>query len=152
MLFKTNTNGHKHPSISLFIIEQDTILLGKPNKTTSGIQHMNCELPKNSLIDCDGVQLHQYWTTLPVYGYTSYNQNSYKECIRIYKYILTRDGNKGHQEETHRPTHRFRRLFLDLLLIGWRWCARAMGVIKLPPFCSSPKLRKTRWNGFFLVP
>ena len=25
MLFKTNTNGHKHPSISLFIIEQDTI-------------------------------------------------------------------------------------------------------------------------------
>ena len=25
MLFKTNTNGHKHPSISLIIIEQDTI-------------------------------------------------------------------------------------------------------------------------------
>ena len=25
MLFKTNTNGDKHPSISLFIIKQDTI-------------------------------------------------------------------------------------------------------------------------------
>ena len=36
MLFKTNTKGHKHPSIRLsFIKEQDTI--GKPNKTKSGI-------------------------------------------------------------------------------------------------------------------
>ena len=25
MLFKTNTNGHKHPSISIIIIEQDTV-------------------------------------------------------------------------------------------------------------------------------
>ena len=29
-MFKTNTNGHKHPSISLFIIEQDTV--GEPNQ------------------------------------------------------------------------------------------------------------------------
>ena len=28
----------------------------------------------------------------------------------------------------HRPTHRFRRLFLDLFLIGWAGCASAMGV------------------------
>ena len=34
MLFKTNTKGHKHPSIKLFI-EQDTI--GKPKKTKSVI-------------------------------------------------------------------------------------------------------------------
>ena len=34
---KTNTKGHKHPSIRLFIIEQDTV--GKQNKTVSGIQH-----------------------------------------------------------------------------------------------------------------
>ena len=33
MLFKTNTKGHKHPSIRLFIIEQDTI--GKSKKTKS---------------------------------------------------------------------------------------------------------------------
>ena len=55
----------------------------------------------------------------------------------IYIYINTEslDGNQGHQEETHRPTHRFRRLFLDLLSMGWRGCASAMGAIKLPPSC-----------------
>ena len=60
----------------------------------------------------------------------------------IYIYINTEflDGNQGHQEETHRPTHRFRRLFLDLLSMGWRGCASAMGAIKLPPSCSSPKI------------
>ena len=31
MLFKTNTNGHRHPSISLIIIEQDTIGETKEN-------------------------------------------------------------------------------------------------------------------------
>ena len=43
MLFETNTKGHKHPSIRLFIIEQDTI--GKPMKTKSGIQPRNHALP-----------------------------------------------------------------------------------------------------------
>ena len=37
--------------------------------------------------------------------------------------------NQGRQEETHNTTHRFRRSFLDLLLMGWRGCASAMGVI-----------------------
>ena len=40
--------------------------------------------------------------------------------------------NQGRQEETHHPTHRFRCLFLDLLWMGWRGCASAMGVIKTP--------------------
>ena len=31
MLFETNANGHKHPSICLFIIEQDTIGESKEN-------------------------------------------------------------------------------------------------------------------------
>ena len=44
MLFKTNTKGHKHPNIRLFIIEQDTI--GKPKKTKSGIQPRNSAPPK----------------------------------------------------------------------------------------------------------
>ena len=47
MLFETNNKGHKHPSIRLFVIEQDTI--GKPNKTESGIQHRNRALSKTVL-------------------------------------------------------------------------------------------------------
>ena len=47
MLFKTNTKGHKHPSIRLFIVDQDTI--GKPKKTKSGIQHRNRAFPKTAL-------------------------------------------------------------------------------------------------------
>ena len=40
--------------------------------------------------------------------------------------------NQGRQEETHHPTHKFRRVFLDLLLMEWRGYASAMGVIKTP--------------------
>ena len=74
-------------------------------------------------------------------------QNSYRRAyihIYIYKYILINtellDGNKGHQEETHHPTQRFRRLFLDLLSMGWTGYASTMGEIKLPPSCSSLKI------------
>ena len=72
MLFKANTKGHKHPSIRLFIKEQDTS--GKPKKTKSGIQPRNRTLPpKHSPIDCDGVQLHHTRRyTLCKYIYTSY--------------------------------------------------------------------------------
>ena len=80
---------------------------------------------------------HNWWT--------KEKQNSYRRAymyIYIYIYIDTEllDGNKGHQEETHHPTNRFRRLFLDLLSMRWRGCASAMGAIKLPPPCSSPKI------------
>ena len=76
-------------------------------------------------------------------------QNSYRRAyiiythiyLYVYIYINTEllDGNKGHQEKTHHPTHRFRRLFLDPLSMGCRGCASAMGAIKLPPSCSSSK-------------
>ena len=65
MLFKTNTSGHKHPSISLFVIEQDTIGEAKENNKWHSTQELHT--PKNSHIDCDGVQLQQYRMTLPVY-------------------------------------------------------------------------------------
>ena len=42
------------------------------------------------------------------------------------------DWNQGHQEGTYHPTHRFRRLFLDLHLIGRRRCASTRVTI-LPP-------------------
>ena len=40
--------------------------------------------------------------------------------------------NQGRQEETHNPTYMFRHSFLDLLLMEWRGCAIAIGVIKTP--------------------
>ena len=67
MLFKTNTNGHKNPSISLIMIVQDTVGKTKENNRCHATQESRT--PKNSPIDCDWVQLHQYWTTLPVYVY-----------------------------------------------------------------------------------
>ena len=48
MLFKTNTKGHKHPNIRLFITQQDTI--GKPKKTKSDIQPRNHALPTNTVL------------------------------------------------------------------------------------------------------
>ena len=82
-----------------------------------------------------------YQEYICIYIYTSYNRTHIRNA-HTYIYINTEllDGNQGHQEETHRPTHRFRRLFLDLLSMGWRGCASAMGAIKLPPSCSSPKI------------
>ena len=64
-------------------------------------------------------------------------QNSYKRKEHKYIFINSEllDGNKGHQEEAHHPTHGFRRLFIDLLSMGWRGCASAMAAIKLPPQC-----------------
>ena len=53
----------------LVLLSWNKTQLMKPKKVKSGIQHRNRALPKNSHIDCDGVQLHQYWTTLPVYVY-----------------------------------------------------------------------------------
>ena len=55
-----------HPNISLIIIEQGIIGETKENKWHSTQEPRT---PPNSPIDCDGVQLHQYWTTLRVYVY-----------------------------------------------------------------------------------
>ena len=52
---------------------------------------------------------------------------------------LLRMQNQYRQEETDHPTHTFRRLFRDLLSMGWRGCASTIGVIKLPSCCSCPK-------------
>ena len=51
----------------------------------------------------------------------------------------TVEQNQAPQEETHHPTHRFRRVFLNLFLMGWRECANTMGAMKLPSSLSSPK-------------
>ena len=139
MLWKTNTKSHTHPSI-IFLSKSKTQLVNQRKQKVAfspGTAH--------SPIERDGVQLRQYWMTLPLYiqPITAYNRTRIRNVhTYIYIYINTEllGGNQGHQEETHHPTHRFRRLFLDPLSMGWRGCASAMGAIKLPPSCSSPKI------------
>ena len=58
VLFKTNTNGHKHPSMSLIIIEQDTI--GETQENNKWHSTKEPRTPQNSPLDCDEVQPHQY--------------------------------------------------------------------------------------------
>ena len=139
VFFKTNTKSHKHPGIKRLSSESKTQLVNqrKPNVAFNpGTAHS----PE--------IQSYRMWwsavspilnDTPVVCIYTSYNRTHIENA---YIYINTEllDGNKGHEEETHHPNHRFWRLFLDLLSMGWRGCASAMGTIKLPRSCSSPKI------------
>ena len=112
ILFKRNTKGHNHPSIRLFIIENDTI--GKTRKTKSGIQPKNRTLPPKQSYRMWWSAASPILNDTPVNSiYSSYNRTHTK--MHIYKYIYTAllDGNKGHQEEAHHPIYRLRRLFLD---------------------------------------
>ena len=149
MLFKTNTKGHNHPSIRL-LSKSKTQLLNK-RKQKVAFSPGTAYSPE--------IQSYRTWwgaaspilndTPVVVRPITELEQGMH---IHIYIYIIyilyiyiyfnteLLDGKQGHQEETHRPTHRFRRLFLDLLSMGWRGCASAMGAIKVPPSCSSPKI------------
>ena len=139
VLFKTNTKSHKHPGIKLLSSESKTQLVNQRKQKVAfnpGTAH-SAE-----------IQSYRMWwgaaspmlnDTLVVCMYTSYNR-THIENAHIYINIELPGGNKGHQKETHHPTHRFRRLFLDLLSMGWRGCASAIGAIKLPPSCSSPKI------------
>ena len=143
VLFKTNTKGHKHPSSRL--ISKSKIQLVNQRKQKVPFSPGTAHSPE--------IQSYRTWWgaaspilnyTPVVYIYTSCNRTHIRNAhTYIYIYIINTellDGNQGHQEETHRPTHRFRRLFLDLFWMGWRGCASAMKAIKLPPSCSSPKI------------
>ena len=138
VLFKTNTKGHKHPSIRLLSKSKTQLVNQRKQKVafSPGTAHS----PE--------IQSYRKWwgAASPILNdtpvvYTSYNRTR-KRNAHTYIYINTEllDGNQGHQAETHHPTHRFRCLFLDLLSMGWRGCASAMVAIKLPPSCSSTKI------------
>ena len=104
-------------------------------------------LPRNTILQnvmgCSfaNTEWHFGCIYIYIYIYTSYNRTHIRNAY-IYIYINTEllDGNQGHQEVTHHPSYRFRRLFLDLLSMGWRGCASAMGAIKLPTSWLSPKI------------
>ena len=114
-MFKTNTNSHKHPNIR--VLSKSKTQLVNQRKQKVAFSPGTAHSPRT------------WWSAAsPILNdspivYTTYNRTSIKNVhIYIYIYINTEllDGNQGHQEETHRPTHRFRRLFLDLLSMGWR--------------------------------
>ena len=138
VLFKTNIKGQKHPSIRLLWKRKTQLVNQRKQKVafSPGTAHS----PE--------IQSYRTWwgaaspilnDTPVVYIYTSYNRNHIRNAY-IYNNTELLDGNKGYQEETHHPTLRFRCLFLDLLTMRCRGCASAMGAIKLPPSCSSPKI------------
>ena len=138
VLFKTNTKSQKHPDIKLLSSESKTQLANQ-RKQKVAFNPGTAHSPE--------IQSHRMWwgaaspilnDTPVVCIYMSYNRYHIENA---YIYINTElpDMNKGHQEETHHPIHRFPHLFLDQLSMGWRGCASAMGAIKLPP-CWSPKI------------
>ena len=118
VLFKTNTKSHKHPGIRLLSSESKTQLVNQ-RKQKVAFNPGTAHSPE--------IQSYRMWwgaaspklnDTPVVCIYTSYNRTHIENAnMYIYIYINTEllDGNKGHEEETHHPTHRFRRLFLDLL-------------------------------------
>ena len=82
MLFKTNTKSHKHPSIR-FLSKSKTQLVNQRKQKVAfspGTEH--------SPIERDGVQLRQYWMTLPLYirPITELVKGMY---IHVYTYIST---------------------------------------------------------------
>ena len=61
------------------------------------------------------------------------------KCSQNQQMFEYTDQSQSHQEETHHPTHRFRRLFIDLRHMGWKEFAGTMGVIKLSSASSGSK-------------
>ena len=69
VLFKTNNKSHKHPGFKLFSSEGKTQLVHqRKNKKWHSTQELRTP-QKYSPIECDGVQLHQYWMTLLLFVY-----------------------------------------------------------------------------------
>ena len=141
VLFKTNTKGHKHPSIRL--LSKSKTQLVNQRKQKVAFSPVTAHSPEMQSYRTWWGAVSQILNDTPVvyiyiYIYMSYNRTRIRNAyiyINIYIYPLT----QSFWTETHHSTHRFRRLFLDLLSMGWRGCASAMGAIKLPPSCSSPK-------------
>ena len=145
VLFKTNTKSHKHPGIKLLSSESKTQLVNQRKQKVAFNPGTTHSPELQSYIMWWGAASPILNDTPVVCIYTSYNRTHIEDAyiyMYIYIYINTElpDGNKSHQEETHHPTHRFRCLFLDLLSMGWRGCTSAMGAIKLPSSCWSPKI------------
>ena len=128
VLFKIITKSHKHPGIRLLSSESKTQLTNQRKQKVAfnpGTTHS----PE--------IQSYRMWwgAASPILNDTHVvcihpiTELIYKMHIFINTELL--DGNKCHQEETHHRTHRFRRLFLDLLSM----------VVMLSSF-----FKKRQWN------
>ena len=143
MLFKTNTNGHKHPSISLVIIEQDAIVETEENNKWHSTEEPHTP-QKQSYRLWWGAASPILNDTPCVCIYTSYNHNSYKECIRIDKYILTqsswtRKRSSGRQTSSNpQVSALIPRPFIDRME---RVCQRH-GINQTPILLFEPKTHK----------
>ena len=116
VFFKTNTKGHKHPSIRLLSKSKTQLVNQRKQKVafSPGTAHS----PE--------IQSYRTWwgaaspilndtPIVYIYIYTSYNRTHIRDAYTyIYIYINTKllDGNQGHQEETLRPTDRLVKLTL----------------------------------------
>ena len=117
VLFKTNSKSHKHPGIKLLSSESKTQLVNQ-RKQKVAFKPGTAHSPE--------IQSYRMWwgAASPILNvapvlciYMSYNR-THVENAYIYIYIHQHRAsgrNKGHQEETHHPTHIFRRLFLLFL-------------------------------------
>ena len=110
VLFKINAKSHKHPCIKLSSSESKTQLVNQ-RKQKVALHPGTAHSPE--------IQSYRMWwgAVSPILNdtpviciYTSYNRTHIENA---YKYINTEllDGNKGHQEETHHPTHRVRQYY-----------------------------------------
>ena len=72
VLFKTNTKGHKHPSFRLLSKSKTQLVNQRQQKVafSPGTAHS----PEIQSYRTWWVQLRQYWMTLLLYMYTSYNR------------------------------------------------------------------------------
>ena len=149
VLFTTNTKGHKYPSIRLLSKSKTQFVNQRKQKVA--FSPGTAYSPE--------IQSYRTWwgAASPILNdtpvvYTSYNRTRIRNAhththifiyIYIYIYILTQSfwtGTKVIIRRKHIVQTCRRRLFLDLLSMGWRGCASAMGAIKLPPSSSSPKI------------
>ena len=120
VLYKKNNKGHKHSSIRL--LSKSMTQLVNQRKQKVAFSWGTAHSPE--------IQSYRTWwgaaspilnDTPAVYIYTlrpiTYLISGMHTHTYIYNNIQYQhralDGNQCHQEETHRPTHRFRRLFLD---------------------------------------
>ena len=68
VLFTTNNKSHKHPGIRLLSSESKAQMVKQREQKWHSTQEPRTP-QKYSPIECDGVQLHQYWMTLLLYAY-----------------------------------------------------------------------------------